>query len=183
MPKPRRASDRAAGRLQAGDVYNGRAMGAASHRAIAALLERSIVSPTRRDMLAVTAAMVAGLPSIPYARAAQRRLVADVSLYFHYYPPGRGWSLEGVEVAVPGALVDLLWATPSGLVADEVKTGRFRSHSEREALARQVDAIRRGCSKRFGEGFAGVREVLLLAPALACFNAADGTRQPLVEVP
>ena len=136
--------------------------------------------PTSTEIVEVVEPLVRDLPPLPDRRGARQRLAANVALYFHFYPPHSAWSLEGVEVKVPGAVIDLLWCTPHDeLVADEIKTGRFRGRAERAALSRQVHAINSGASRRYGDRFLGVREALLLSPATACFVAWDGTTSPL----
>lgn len=165
--------------LAKADVHDGRKIGHAVHIGIA-IVAKQTLRPEPSEIIEVAAQAVREL-TIPYRQAALARLVSSISLYFRLYSPDFDWQFVGAEVLIaPRVRVDLLWwCDEVGFIADEVKSGDVRSAEALDALRSQTEAHRSACLARFGDGFAGVREALLVNPEIACSIAPDGTRTPI----
>jgi hypothetical protein len=83
--------------------------------------------------------MLAAYPA-PSRQAARVRLISCIGTYFRRFLPPAPWQLEGVEVSVRGARLDLVFAHPSGdRFSDEIKTGRLARAIDEARLEEQLD--------------------------------------------
>lgn len=97
--------------------------------------------------------------------SARLRCSTAVSVYFQRCHPDKRWKLTGVEVALDGAVADLVWTnTRTGkVIIDELKTGIADPNSN-GALTEQLKRLSVGGRHRFDGSFSGVRLVPIMAP-------------------
>jgi len=154
--------------------------GVGAHQLVAAMLTAGVRNPTPEELFEwVGRYATAQFPRPTHRLAARQRLLGPVAVYFADFGPRPRWKLIGAEVSIGRSRVDLLWKDGARLFADELKTGPAAV----DLAAAQVDeqALRqaRAGAKRYGANFAGVRVVLLAAPARSFWMRPDGSHQPL----
>lgn len=103
-----------------------------------------------------------GLPPI-YKMSIRTVLVTAVGSYRNNFRRAN-WKLVGYEIAAGPLWLDLLWRTPDGLVADELKMGEgYAAGAPAEDLA-QVRGQCTHAARTWGDEFLGVRLLPLLTP-------------------
>ena len=103
-----------------------------------------------------------GLPPI-YAMSLSSLLLTTVGSYRNNFWRN-GWKLVGYELQAGHLFLDLLWRTPEGLVADELKVGEGYKNGIPADDWNQVKEQRRQGTRTWGAEFLGVRLLPLLAP-------------------
>ena len=103
------------------------------------------------------------------ASSARLRCSTAVAVYLSRFSPV-GWQLDGVEVALGGAVADLVWVRDDERVIDEVKTGAMSITNPR--VADQLFRLAVGGQDRW-ERFLCVRLVPLGSPARSVTVVAD----------
>lgn len=160
--------------------FNPALVGLAAHEIIGQLCAEGLRTP---DFATVSAAVrahaVLQAPTTP-RQAAWQWLCSCASVYFRLFAPAAEWLFVGAEVAVPGSCLDLVWRNvESGeVMADELKSGIPGFISEvnlNDQIARQLS----GARETYGAAFAGIRVILLSAPARSFFAGATGTRETI----
>lgn len=113
------------------------------------------------------------------ASSARLRCSTAASVYLHRFMP-QGWELVGHEVALDGAVADLVWRSAGAVLVDEVKTGE--ANLDQPKVADQVRRLAGGGAAMWGERFVGVRLVPLGAPRRSTVVTLDDAGG-LVPVP
>lgn len=130
-----------------------------------------------------------------HARRALRQWAAGAVLtYLHHLLPPSPWRVAGVDVAVDGGRIDVLWSTAADLLIDEIKTGQ--AAGSLTATTRQVERYLRSalfapdhrdggtCRVRLGGRVAagqliGARVLMTATPPASWFQPATGARTSL----
>lgn len=162
---------------------DGRQIGQAAHLVLGELLEAGQLAPSQEDLFAAVAASELVTKRVAtYRQVAKQRLLTAISLYYRHFLPDGRWRFFARELAVEGGRLDLVWRSAGRrILADELKTGWPRDPEERGNLESQLERQLAGAGKRFGSSFAGIRILLLGAPARSFLLRPDGERIDLEE--
>lgn len=117
------------------------------------------------------------------ARAARLTIAGSAAVYIRCFAPSLDWRLLGSELVLGSGLrVDHGWASPSGVLIDELKTADARSLGRSdERASEQVDAYRELAVARWGERFLGIRLIYLCCANRSQLVLPSGRRVPLAE--
>ncbi len=152
--------------------------GTATHQVVGCLLAAGARTPDIRQIVRAVNEHPATARITTYRQAAKQRLVTGVACYFRFFAPPADWEFVGAEAVVGGVRLDLLFDTPDGLRADELKTGKLTGRDDRDAFSEQVHAqVAAGVEHL--HGFLGVRACLLAAPRRSYVMTADGQIEAL----
>jgi hypothetical protein len=116
-------------------------------------------------------------------RAASRKAMTYACVYFREFVPPEGWELVAVEAALGSSRLDLVWAGPEGVLADEVKASGYGDPLMGAATRAQLDRHLANCEERYGERLIGVRLLALAAPRHSRLVVDRSTRLLLAETP
>jgi len=114
----------------------------------------------------------------PSRTGAQADIVTGVALYLRNCWPPASWRLIETEPQAPrrnGWRADLWWMTPSGMIADEIKTARRVTTGTRTQVDRELEA---GLT-RWGDVIFGGRLIVLGTVAASLWCTPDGLTLPL----
>lgn len=115
--------------------------------------------------------------------SARLRCATAVSVYVQRCRPASPWALDGVEVALPDAVADLVWVHPETrmVVIDEVKSTTADLADPR--IADQLDRLVRSGRSKWRGRFGGVRLVPLGSPGRIQVFDRLGTEVVVVPTP
>jgi len=152
--------------------------GTATHQVVAGLLAAGARTPDIRQIVRAVNEHPASARATTYKQAAKQRLVTGAACYFRFFAPPADWKLVSAEAVVGRVRLDLLFETPDGLRADELKTGKITGRADRDAFSEQVHAqVLAGVEHL--DGFLGVRACLLAAPRRSYVMTAAGEIEAL----
>lgn len=158
--------------------------GSATHKAIARALARGHRTlPSQQEIIDLVRPELTDLHG-PMRQSLIHELVTSLGIYYRYFAPRRGVRFVGAEIAVSRGCLDLLFEEQGGgLIADEIKSGRWVDEHELRELGDQVILQTNGGLMRFGDCFLGTRAIVLGRVSESYMLTASGIRLPLVGVP
>jgi len=152
-----------------------------AHALIGECLQAGIRAPTPAELITRAGRhTLAHDPRTVYRQAAKQALLTTASVYFGWFAPPAEWILLGVEVPAPACRFDLLWQTPTGVVADELKSEVVPSLDALAGHEAQVARLLDAGHAMFPDAFQGVRMIMLSAPMRSQFVTAPGRWEPLL---
>ena len=163
-------------------VYDGRYIGLAIHQFVALLLNLTgKLTPAR--VLALAAEHDAVQGATAYRQAAIQRLATAACVYVRLFHPGPQWTLVGAEQPAGRVRFDLLWRRGDELFADELKTGPSAALIDELAIRKQAAKQLAAGRRHYGNGFVGVRVLLLAEPKRSYWLRPSGHDEPVLPIP
>ena len=181
VPPVRAASERPE---RAGPVWHA-LIGAHTHRVIARVLAAAPGGDAlTAAVLEATFEEVRADKRLGNVANARVRVASAAATYLRHLRPLAPAHYEGAEQTVDGGRVDLVWRCPRlGVFYDEIKSTRTRLVALDEPAIDQVERYLRAGVAAYGDGFAGLR-LLLLGNRNACmWLTPGGDRLSLADSP
>jgi len=153
------------------DLELASADGVAIHALIAAIAERHGADASPDQVLEFARRLGSRKLAPVYRQSARQRVTTAAAFYFRRFAPS-GWSFVGSETVIRDVALDLLWERRGSFMADELKSGLTAGTLEKGRVAAQVSAQVAAGRDEWGDGFVGVRAILLSTPEESFFEAA-----------
>jgi hypothetical protein len=160
-------------------LIDGRRLGELAHRLIAEIVTTGNYRPTPRELIKAVGASPVTASAEIYKTAGRQALLGCAGVYFAFFAPPADWELIGCEIPGEHCRFDLVWRTPAGITAEEIKSGTLRKAARRRLLDDQVERQREAGIALWGDEFAGVRVIFLDAPATSQHVDAAGASRDL----
>jgi hypothetical protein len=116
-------------------------------------------------------------------RACRIAIGTGAAVYLERFMLPDPWAFAGAEVELaPGAIADVVWSGPDGVVVDEIKTADGRVAGRASAARRdQVDRLTASGISAYGERFLGVRLIFVGASGHSVAYRVGRPPRPLAE--
>lgn len=151
--------------LRRPDDGQGALAGSVAHRVLFQLLSPgdspdALAVAEVGDVLARTDKLLRLSSATAHARRALRQGAAGAVLtYLRHLLPPSPWKVAGVDIAVDGGRIDVLWGNGADLLIDEIKTGH--AAGTLSSTTRQVERYVRSVSTAEDLGLGGLPDIRL----------------------
>jgi hypothetical protein len=164
-----------------GNRIDGKRLGSMAHALIGDCLQEGLRAPSPVELITRAGRhALAHDARTAYRQAAKQALLTTASVYFRWFAPPPGWILLGVEVPASGCRFDVLWQTPEGVLADELKSETVPSLDALGEHEAQVARLLEAGQAMFPDAFQGIRVIILCAPMRSRLVTAPGRSEPLL---